>query len=59
MFAAIKNTKDKYELINTDQTGGFKDISSKVYKYILVLYDYDINNIISEPLKSRIQGDIP
>ena len=41
-----------------DQTGIFFSISSTRYKYILILYYYDSNTIISEPLKSRIQGEI-
>ena len=28
------------------------------YQYILVIYDYDYNAIISEPLKSRLKGEI-
>jgi restriction endonuclease len=36
----------------TDLTGGFRKTSSRGYKYILVLYDYDGNNIQAEPIKN-------
>ena len=39
--------------IYTDQTGRFPVTSSRGYKYIMVAYDYDSNNIIAEPVKSR------
>ena len=58
MFAAIIESKDKSGLIYMDQTGIFFPISSTRYKYILILYYYDSNTIISEPLKSIIQGEI-
>jgi hypothetical protein len=37
----------------TDLTGRFPTTSSRGYKYILFLYDYDSNNIQAEPMKSR------
>ena len=39
--------------IYTDQTGRFPFTSSRGYKYIMIEYDYDSNNISAEPLKSR------
>ena len=39
--------------IYTDQTGRFPVTSSRGYKYIMIAYDYDSNNILAEPLKSR------
>ena len=36
--------------IYTDQTGCFPVASKKVKKYVFVLYCYDANVIISEPL---------
>jgi hypothetical protein len=39
--------------ICTDQTGCFPITSSHGNKYIMVLYDYDSNVILAEPLKSR------
>ena len=39
--------------IYTDQTGRFPITSSSGYKYIMIAYDYDSNNILAEPIKSR------
>ena len=39
--------------IYTDQTGRFPITSSRGYKYIMIAYDYDSNNILAEPIKSR------
>lgn len=39
--------------IYTDQTGRFPVPSSRGNKYIMVLYDYDSNAILAEPMKSR------
>jgi hypothetical protein len=39
--------------IYTDQTGRFPLISSKGNKYIMVLYEYDGNAILAEPIKNR------
>jgi hypothetical protein len=40
--------------IFSDQTGRFPVISSKGNQYIMVVYDYDSNHILAEPLKSRM-----
>jgi hypothetical protein len=37
--------------IYTDQTGRFSVVSSKGNKYIMILYDYDSNAILSQPIK--------
>jgi hypothetical protein len=39
--------------IYTDQTGRFLVVSSKGNKYIMVLYDYDSNEILPKPIKDR------
>ncbi|KAI2502115.1 hypothetical protein MHU86_12345 [Fragilaria crotonensis] len=39
--------------IHTDQTGKFVVASSTGNNYILVLYDYDSNSILVEPMRSR------
>ena len=39
--------------IYIDQTGRFPVTSSCGYKYIMIAYDYDSNNILAEPIKSR------
>ncbi len=54
LFATIEDTGRIY----TDQTGRFPVTSSKGSQYILVLYDYDSNAILTEPLKNRAGGEI-
>jgi hypothetical protein len=39
--------------IYTDQTGIFPVVSSKGNKYIMILYDYDSNSILAQPIKDR------
>jgi hypothetical protein len=39
--------------IYTDQTGRFPVISSKGNVYIMVLYEYDGNSIMAEPIKNN------
>jgi hypothetical protein len=39
--------------IYTDQTGRFPMVSSKVNTYIMVLYDYDSNAFLAQPIKDR------
>ena len=39
--------------IYTDQTGRFLVTSSRGYKYIMIAYDYNSNNIPAEPIKQR------
>jgi hypothetical protein len=39
--------------IYTDQTDRFPVISSKRNKYIMVLYEYDGNAILAEPIKTE------
>jgi hypothetical protein len=39
--------------IYTDQTGRFPVVSIKGKKYIMVLYEYDGNAILAEPIKNR------
>ena len=41
-----------------DLTGQFPYVSTRGYKYIFILYDYDSNAILSEPLKTRNAGEI-
>ncbi len=44
--------------IYTDQTGRFPVPSSKGNQYIMVMYDYDTNAILTEPLKNRTGSEI-
>jgi hypothetical protein len=53
-FATIEDTGKIY----TDQTGRFLVTSSQGHKYILILYDYNSNAILAEPIKSRSGSDI-
>ena len=39
--------------IYIDQTGRFPINSRRGYKYIMIAYDYDSNNILAEPINSR------
>jgi hypothetical protein len=39
--------------IYTDQTGCFVQASSNGNNYLLILYDYDSNRILAEPIKTR------
>jgi len=40
-------------MISTDLPGCFQITSSRGHKYLFVLYDYDSNAILAEPIKSR------
>jgi hypothetical protein len=44
--------------IYTDQTGIFPVVSSKGKKYIMILYDYDSNAILAQPIKYRTAPEL-
>jgi hypothetical protein len=44
--------------IYTDQTGRFAVVSSKGNTYIMVLYEYDGNVILAEPIKNRTSAEL-
>jgi hypothetical protein len=44
--------------IYTDQTGIFPVVSSKGNKYIMILYDYDRNTILAQPIKDRTAPEL-
>jgi hypothetical protein len=44
--------------IYTDQTGRFPVVSSKGNKYIMILYDYDSNAILTQPIKDRTASEL-
>jgi hypothetical protein len=44
--------------INTDQTGHFPVISSRGKVYIMVLYEYDGNAIMAEPIQKNKAGEL-
>jgi hypothetical protein len=54
MYATIHEIEDH---TYTDLTGCFPKTSSQGYRYILVLYKYDGNNIQVEPMKSRSDAE--
>jgi hypothetical protein len=44
--------------IYTDQTGRVPVVSSKGNKYIMILYDYDSNAILAQPIKDRTAPEL-
>jgi hypothetical protein len=44
--------------IYTDQTGRFPVVSSKGNKYIMILYDYDSNAILAQPIIDRTAPEL-
>jgi hypothetical protein len=44
--------------IYTDQTGRFPVVSSKGNKYIMILYDYDSNAILAQPIKDHTAPEL-
>jgi hypothetical protein len=44
--------------IYTDQTGTFTVVSIKGNKYIMILYDYDSNVILAQPIKDRTSPEL-
>jgi hypothetical protein len=44
--------------IYTDQTGRFPVVSSKGNEYIMILYDYDSNAILAQPIKDRTAPEL-
>ena len=41
-----------------NQTGRFPHTSSRGTKYVMVFYDYDLNEILAEPIKYRSKRDL-
>jgi hypothetical protein len=54
VYAAIIDAGQIY----TDQTGRFPVVSSKGNKYIMILYDYDSNVILAQPIKDRTSHEL-
>jgi hypothetical protein len=44
--------------IYTDKTGRFPVVSSKGSKFIMILYDYDRNAILAQPIKDRTDPEL-
>jgi hypothetical protein len=54
VYAATIDTDQIY----TDQTGRFPVVSSKGNTYIMILYDYDSNAILAQPIKDRTSPEL-
>ena len=58
IFPSIMELPHSTGKIATDQTGRFPTTSSRGNTYVFLLYDYDSNAILAEPIKSRSQQEI-
>jgi hypothetical protein len=59
IYAAIISAPTSTRQIYTDQTGCFPEVLQCSNKYILmVLYDYDSNSILAEPIKNGTDAEI-
>jgi hypothetical protein len=54
VYAAIIDAGQIY----TDQTGRFTVVSSRENKYIMILYHYDSNAILAQPIKDRTSPEL-
>ena len=57
-LATIVNHSTNTHKAYFDLTGQFSYVSTRGYKYIFILYDYDSNAILAEPLKTRNASEI-
>ena len=59
-FAAIRNLDDDLPTgqISTDQTGRFPILSNRGNQYIMIIYAYDPNDILVEPMKNKYTTEI-
>jgi hypothetical protein len=53
VFAAVLDYETAQHLIHSDLTGRFPIQSSRGMNYVLVVYDYDSNAILAEPMRNR------
>jgi hypothetical protein len=58
VYAAIVQALNESGQIYTNQTGRFPVTSRGGNKYIMILYDYDSNSILAEPMKSQTDDEI-
>jgi len=58
VFTAIWHLPSDTGTIHTDLTGRFPVTSLQGHKYLLILYHYDSNAILAEPLKSRNDSEV-
>ena len=57
IFASTLDIPNKTGQIYTDQTGAFPHYSSSGHRYIMVLYDFDSNAILAEPLTNKTAAE--
>ena len=58
MFVATWDLPTITGQIHSDLTGCFPVTSIQGHKYLLIVYDYDSNAILAEPLRSRSDTDL-
>jgi hypothetical protein len=58
VYVAIIQAPNESGQIYTDQTGCFPFTSHRGNKYIMILYDYDSNSILVEPMKIQTDNKI-
>jgi hypothetical protein len=58
LYAAIEEIPSPTGAIASDQTGRFPVISASGMQYLIVIYDYDSNAILAEPLMNRTAKEI-
>jgi hypothetical protein len=58
VFAAVLDYETATHLIHSDLTGRFPVQSSRGMNYVLVVYDYDSNAILAEPMRNRTDAEM-
>jgi len=58
VYAAVMDVHSPSGQIHGDLTGRFPVQSSRGNKYLLIVYDYDSNAIIAEPMKNRTDSEM-
>ncbi len=58
IYASVIDIPASTGQVYTDQTGRFPNTSSRGNKYVTILYDYNSNAILAEPLKSKSEGQM-
>ena len=58
LYTALTDLQGDTAQSHSDLTGRFPHISSKGNKYLLIMYHYDSNGILVEPVKSRTGPEI-
>ena len=58
VVCAVLHTKELKGTIGTDLPGRFPFTSDLENNYIFIMYDYDSNNILAKPIKSREASEL-